>query len=259
MFDPIFSARRSLLLATVLSFAAVSFAAVGCQLTSEGGTGGDGGSGGDLSAHSSSSGSSTDGSSSSSSGSGGSGDCSPYVQSVISISYGPGAGFGQSKMPGIIEGPPKGGGANQGSLDVLTLGNGGEIVLGFGENTIIDGPGLDFIVFENAFDVGGDPTDPYSEIATVAVSEDGETWTEFPCTATAYPYGSCAGWHPVYANPSDNQIDPTDPKTAGGDAFDLADIGVTKARFVRITDRADVPSTFDLDAVSLVHATCDAP
>ncbi len=85
------------------------------------------------------------------------------------------------------------------------------------------------------------------------------TFHAFPCTATAYPYGSCAGWHPVLANADTNEIDPTDPAVAGGDAFDLADLGVTEARFVRITDRVDltgVAGTFDLDAASIVHAEC---
>jgi hypothetical protein len=82
---------------------------------------------------------------------------------------------------------------------------------------------------------------------------------EFPCTATMAPYGSCSGWQPVYANAETNDIDPTDPAVAGGDAFDLADIGVSRARFVRITDRADLDGqngVYDLDAVAIVNAVC---
>jgi hypothetical protein len=63
----------------------------------------------------------------------------------------------------------------------------------------------------------------------------------------------------VLANPDENTIDPTDPAVAGGDAFDLADLGVSEARYVRITDRIDLTGssgTFDLDAVSIVHAQC---
>jgi hypothetical protein len=51
-------------------------------------------------------------------------------------------------------------------------------------------------------------------------------------------------------------IDPLDPTVAGGDPFDLADIGAPLARFVRITDRPDVPGSFDLDAVGIVNAAC---
>jgi hypothetical protein len=46
---------------------------------------------------------------------------------------------------------------------------------------------------------------------------------------------------------------------AGGDAFDLADIGVARARYVKITDRADLTGStpvFDLDAVSIHNAAC---
>jgi hypothetical protein len=187
--------------------------------------------------------------------------CDGFATEVASVEYGPGAGFGQGAMPAIVLGPPEGSGATQGSLDVVSLGNGGTIVLGFGPQTITDGPGADFIVFENAFWAGGDPDAPFAEPATVAVSEDGETWTEIPCTATEAPYQGCAGWSPVYANALDNEIDPHDPAKAGGEAFDLASVGVPSARFVRITDRPDLDGfagSFDLDAVALVHFDCSA-
>ncbi|MFO0612701.1 MAG: hypothetical protein U0414_08950 [Polyangiaceae bacterium] len=187
--------------------------------------------------------------------------CSPFVGSVVDVQYGEGAGFGQEHMPGVVMGPPLGGGEQHGSLDVVSLGNGGRITVAFGDRTIEDGPGPDFIVFENAFYAGGDPASPFAEIAAVEVSEDGSSWTAFPCTATAAPWGACAGWHPTLANPEDNDLDPLDPAVAGGDAFDLADIGVTRVRFVRITDRVDLVGdtpSFDLDAVALVHSTCSA-
>jgi hypothetical protein len=185
-----------------------------------------------------------------------------FVTGVASFTPGPCAGFGQSKMPGIVEGPPKGGGATQGSLDVVSLGVGGEIVLSFAPNAIVDGPGVDFIVFENPFDIGGNPDDPYAEPGEVSVSDDGTTWATYPCTATSYPYGECAGWHPVYSAPG-NGISPVDPSTAGGDPFDLADVGLSEARFVRIRDvsgevcpDAGGPTAdgFDLDAISIVNA-----
>jgi hypothetical protein len=184
-----------------------------------------------------------------------------FVTGVVSFEPGPCAGFGASALPGIVEGPPHGGGAAQGSLDVVSLGVGGEIVVSFAPNTIVDGPGVDFIVFENPFDIGGNAADPYAEPGEVSVSDDGTTWTTFPCTATSYPYGMCAGWHPVYSSPG-NGISPVDPSVAGGDPFDLADVGVTEARFVRIRDRSNetcpdaggpTSDGFDLDAVSIVN------
>jgi hypothetical protein len=66
----------------------------------------------------------------------------------------------------------------------------------------------------------------------------------------------------VYSAPG-NGISPVDPATAGGDPFDLADVGLTEARYVRIRDRSNEvcpdgggPNTdgFDLDAVSIVNA-----
>src|SRR5262249_6691717 len=150
-----------------------------------------------------------------------------FATRVVSDAFGPGQNAGRDKLPDIVLGPPKGAGVTQGSLDVASLGNGGSITLAFDGNAIVDGPGPDFIVFENAFAAGGNPNNPYAEPGTVAVSNDGVTWTSFPCTATAFPYGTCAGWHVVYANPDTNSIDPTDPTVAGGDPFDLADIGVS--------------------------------
>ncbi len=188
-----------------------------------------------------------------------------FVTKVVSVTYGDCAGFGLTSMPAVVEGPPAGNGANAGSLDVVSLGYKGEIVLSFEPNAIVDGPGADFIVFENAFWAGGDPTKPAAELADVSVSEDGVTWKTFPCTpGGAAPYGSCAGWRPVYSSPG-NEISPVDPNVAGGDPFDLADLGLTTASFVRIRDLGtiDCPSNpanksttvgFDLDAVALVHA-----
>jgi hypothetical protein len=144
-----------------------------------------------------------------------------------------------------------------GSTDVLSLGGGGEISFGFGSNAIVDGPGADFIVFENPFDKGGDPMAPYAEPGVVSVSEDGVTWVDFPCHKDAYPYTGCAGWHPVLSNP-DNGLSPFDPAVAGGDPFDLADLGLARARFVRVRDVSFVgggtTEGFDLDAAAIVHA-----
>jgi hypothetical protein len=188
-----------------------------------------------------------------------------FVTKVVSFTRGACSGFGVENMPGVVEGPPIGGGADQGSTDVVSLGNGGEIVLSFEPNAIVDGDGIDFIVFENPFLIGGNPNDIYAEPGEVSVSDDGVTWTSFPCTQTTEspPYGSCAGWHPVYSNP-DNTISPIDPTTAGGDGFDLADIGVKEARYVRIVDKVIEPcpeggaaldtNGFDLDAIAIVNA-----
>jgi hypothetical protein len=184
------------------------------------------------------------------------------VSCIESYTPGPGGGHGAEELPAIIEGPPHGGGAKGGSTDVLSLGTDGEIVVGFGGNAVVDGAGPDFIVFENAFWAGGNPQYPFKELGRISVSEDGVTWTAFPCKQDALPYDGCAGWHPVYANP-DNDIAPSDPVAAGGDVFDLATIGVKKARFIKIVDLHNTTGTdatvgFDLDAVAVIHAAAIA-
>jgi hypothetical protein len=187
-----------------------------------------------------------------------------FVTGVVNYSPGPCGGFGSESLPSVVMGPPIGGGLSSGSTDVVSLGNGGSITLSFAPNAIVDGPGADFIVFENPFLTNpNDPTTVYAEPGEVSVSDDGTTWTTFACTATAYPYGACAGWHPVLSSP-ENGISPVDVSAAGGDAFDLKDVGVTQAKYVRIVDKSNESCAdpggsndkngFDLDAISIVNA-----
>ncbi len=187
---------------------------------------------------------------------------SRFATRVVEFKPGDCAGFGIPGLPDVVLGPPEGAGASQGGLDVLSLGVGGSIVLSFESDPIVDRPGVDFLVFENAFYAAGNAEAPFAELATVSVSEDGVTWKTFPCSATAPPYGTCAGWHPVYSA-SSGGISPFDVERAGGDPFDLAAVGLGRARFVRIVDRGlgtcpanpDKLTTagFDLDAVASVH------
>jgi len=184
----------------------------------------------------------------------------PYASRVVDFSPGRGAGFGQSKMPGVVLGPPEGKGPGGGSLDVVSLGVGGSITLEFGEAGIVDGEGPDFVVFENPFWVRNDPMQVYAELAQVSVSEDGETWSVFPCEPSpndAAEWPGCAGWTPTLAY-DPFEIVPLDWELTGGDAFDLADVGVERARFVKIEDlETDTTSPtsagFDLDAVGVVR------
>jgi hypothetical protein len=191
-------------------------------------------------------------------GSGAAGTSGPsrFASTVVSFTPGEGAGFGQDLMPDVVLGPPHGEGTGQGSLDVVSLGHGGEIVLGF-EAAIVDGEGVDLIIFENAFLPGGDPEHPYKDLGEISISENGVDWIAFPCDVEHFMESSCAGWHPVYATP-ESGASTFDPLIAGGDPFDLAVIGVTKARYVKIRDvgATVAPPTagFDLDAIAIVHA-----
>lgn len=142
-----------------------------------------------------------------------------------------------------------------GSTDVVSLGRGGKICLRM-RAPIEDGPGVDFIVFENPFFIAG-VNQAFIELGEVSVSEDGQHFVSFECQRTA-PYRGCAGVTPVYSN-SRNGIDPTDPRYAGGDAFDLSEVALSRATVVCVRDleTQDLmpPSSgFDLDAIVAVRS-----
>jgi len=63
-----------------------------------------------------------------------------------------------------------------GNNGVVSLGDSGVAVLTF-LNPITNGPGVDFAVFENAFN------DEFLELAVVEVSSDGENYVRFPATS----------------------------------------------------------------------------
>lgn len=193
-----------------------------------------------------------------------------------------------SWQPGIVLGPPGTTTPINGTLTVLSLGHGGSIVLEFSDNVIVDGPGPDFIVFENAFFCGAPPAtaaDPWSSFAEpgiVEASGDGVTWHPFPydpvalaqvttlCTDRAL-IESLDGLFGITPSFTGNWIVPDDPLVFdqaspggvsghGGDAFDLATIGMTEARYLRLIDPnlpIGIPGSadgLDLDAVAAIHA-----
>jgi len=211
----------------------------------------------------------------------GSATADPFLDAVVSRRIGTGGGAHDADLPGVVLGPPRGGGAFTGSLDTFSLGLGGQIVVEFRDNVVVDGPGPDFTVFENAFLVSGATTlPPYAEPGTVSVSADGITWATFPCAATEAPYfPGCAGVYPVFANADDAAspsplvpspapiatlvdvplADFVPPAGSGGDTFDLAAVGLTAIRFVRIDAGQGIfglagLAGFDLDAIAGVHS-----
>lgn len=216
----------------------------------------------------------------------------PYADAVASYAVGQNGGFpGTNHLPGIVTGPPKGSGLFQGGLDVFSLGFGGSIVLRFDDNAIADEAGPDFTVFENAFLAFNAATltieRPFADPGRVSVSQNGTTWYEFPCSLTTNPalgvfYPGCAGVLPVLSNADDPgtphasvataggiedliglPVIPTPaPGGAGGDSFDLADLGLGWARYVRIVDANVVTGDpygpnnagVDVDAVAAIHS-----
>ena len=175
-------------------------------------------------------------------------DCVEYLRSPMESHY------NHDLLPEVVFGPPGG------TLDTVSLGCGGEMVVFFDDPIIVDGPGTDFVVFENPFTA-------FPEPAEVSVSEDGIEWFVFECDPLTLE--GCAGVSPVFAEPG-SDLDPQDPMVSGGDLFDLAELGVTRARYLKFRDRsAEYWATmnrdfcdpgeagkggFDLDAAVIIHA-----
>ena len=187
----------------------------------------------------------------------------PWADAVLSFSPGADAGFGGNYFPGNILGPPdQSAGINEYSStnkpqEILSLGAGGEIVLSFDDNYIVDGTGADFTVFENAF-ISVLDNKPFVEAGIVAVSQDGQNFVEFP-----YDTATWAGLAGV--TPTKDNFNFINPAVSGGDQFDLADVGLDWARYVKITDLGDIKKEgawngdFDLDAVVAIHYEAGLP
>jgi hypothetical protein len=205
----------------------------------------------------------------------------PFLDAVVSRQIGTGGGAHDADLPGIVLGAPRGAGAFQGSQDTFSLGLGGQIVVEFRDNVVVDGPGPDLTVFENAFlPTGATTLPPFAEPGVVSVSADGVTWSTFPCAVTEPPYfPGCAGVYPVFADAAHpTSPSPLVPSTApiatlvgvppaefvppagsGGDSFDLATVGLAAIRFVRIDasqERFGLAGLagFDLDAIAGLHS-----
>jgi hypothetical protein len=176
-------------------------------------------------------------------------------------------------------------------VTVATLGYGGSVTLAFDDVVIEDRPGPDFLVFENAFfdvrvvPLPGSPDDDFRvfvEPVLVEVSADGLEWQAFAYDPAALAAASdvdyveralwlqlvgLAGVTPTFTGNWTVANDPAvfDPagtggvSGAGGDAFDLADVGLAQARFVRLTDldtRNGFPGSgegADVDSVVVLH------
>jgi len=133
----------------------------------------------------------------------------------------------------------RGCGEGCGSTDVASLSpeppEKAYIVLSWGGRRVTDGPGADFVVFENPFAIsrGGGV---FMDQLVVFLSRDGVTWVPFPYDYTASDetvysddpahWEGFAGVTPVLFHEEENPVDPFHTAVAGGDAFDLADLPV---------------------------------
>lgn len=183
----------------------------------------------------------------------------PWADAVVSFTPGQNwSHLGEAFFPINVLGPPDPDPAltpyNPSSKpeEILALGNGGEIVLQFTDNKIVNGSGADFTVFENPFISLFDGS-VFMEAAIVSVSQDGQNWVTFPYDTT--DMSGLAG-----VTPTKNNLQPLDPSVSGGDQFDLEDVSLAWATYVKLTDLGDIykegpyNGDFDLDAVVAIHS-----
>jgi hypothetical protein len=183
-------------------------------------------------------------------------DSDPGADAVYSFSPGSNwSRFGENYYPDNVLGPPDPGpgvGVYSPTIkpqEVLSLGHGGEIVLQFIDNIIVDGEGPDLTVFENPFISLLDGS-VNIEAAMVSISQNGTDWLSFPYDTVAMT--GLAG-----VTPTADNTRPTDPAISGGDQFDLGDLGLSWAAFVKLTDMGDLyrdVGDFDLDAVVAINS-----
>lgn len=100
----------------------------------------------------------------------------PFLDVVKAIEVGEHAGLGADRMPRVVLGPPRGRGLLEGSKHVYSLGHGGSITVAFNDNIVIDGPGDDLAIYENAFHAGLETGPLFTEFAIVEVSADNGIW-----------------------------------------------------------------------------------
>src|SRR5690606_32634207 len=141
---------------------------------------------------------------------------------------------------------------------LLSLSDGDVVTITLQGVELVDGPGADFVVFENPFYAAGSFFERAIDPARVQVSPDGEVWYDYPVVedgsrlsglfssdARRYLSGF-VGVNAVFANPETNDI-PLGSPAAGGDRFDLAALGLTQARAIRIVDISGDSRGADLD------------
>lgn len=159
----------------------------------------------------------------------------------------------------VLTGPSTAARADVPSTDpreICSLGLGGSITLGLKSKVVVNGPGTDLTIFENAFFYGNGRV--FAEPATIELSNDGVTWKMLPFDSTSLQ--GLAGASPT--------LDPQalSPATSGGTHVDLSVVGIDSVRWIRLTDITRIVlsnpkspfydptlSGFDLDVVLAWH------
>lgn len=178
----------------------------------------------------------------------------PWADKVLDHHFGLGQTLGQAAdyFPQNVLGPlnPNVSSTTPASTpeEVLSLGRDGWLVVGF-ESPIIDGLGPDFTVFENAFEF---PGGIFDEWLIVSVSQDGNTWFTFP-----YDSLTGAGFAGRTPTKGGNNLNYQNPAESGGDSFDLALLGLSEIKYVKLQDATRFQSpdrlSAEVDAVIALH------
>jgi len=145
-----------------------------------------------------------------------------------------GVGFRDSRL--AVNGV-RGAGSTSGSGDVFSLANTGasaSITLEWKNKRVLNGPGIDFIVFENPFNYDGENNSRFMEAVIVEVSQDNINFCGFSPDYTSpnestysknpQHWQRFAGITPVLYNVDTNPFHGEDlynPQKVGGDAFDI--------------------------------------
>lgn len=113
---------------------------------------------------------------------------------------------------------------------IVSLGDGGVAEIVFDES-ILNGEGYDFAIFENGFKVG---VSYFLELAHVEVSLDGITYTRFPSETvidTSFQINNFSYLYPeeIYNLAGKHQA-------PYGTLFDLEEIGIAEIKYIRIID-----------------------
>ncbi len=182
-----------------------------------------------------------------------------WADSVLIFAHGDGQWFGQGEYPAVVLGAPDtSADPLTPSLDVLSLGQFGFIILQFRDNVVVDGPGDDLVIFENSFitSVDSGDTSVFAEPAYVFLSRDGRFFFLYPFdTSDSNPYN----WTGLAGiKPTNYGADTSNPDVWMGDRFDISLVGLDTVRFVLIADAVDLcPSSlcsgFDLDAAGCLN------
>lgn len=154
---------------------------------------------------------------------------------VAAVAFGSGTSFGQApeffpaNVLGPIAGPADVFTAVADPQRVVSLGRGGWLILEF-DPPISNVAGPDFAVFENAFVIDDGSGDVFDEWLRVEVANDTTDWRAFSVdTVSGAGFAGRTPTGPLGSNY-------TDPAQAGGDPFDLAEVALPSARYVRLSD-----------------------